>query len=233
MSTCRDCKKEYRKIRRMDPDVVAKDNAYKRAWDLRNQDKLEEYRRASALKAKETRKKRNPIRREQINFIRRQVKFLRGISSYKSKISFCVECGKPFRKRMKKHKSCSASCNMRIQHRVQDAKYYTDELYRLKTIMRVGVRRAARGEGLVGAWRYLKGMYTPKQLADHLRSTLPDGYSWGDFMDGTLHIDHVRPLSWFDIKEPGDVEFLKCWALDNLQLLPGADNVRKGNRWEG
>jgi len=71
--------------------------------------------------------------------------------------------------------------------------------------------------------------YTHQQLYDHLLTTLPEGYTEADICDGRkLHIDHIRPVSSFNLTGEIDDEFHACWALSNLQLLPAAENIRKG-----
>lgn len=87
-----------------------------------------------------------------------------------------------------------------------------------------GVRRGLSSGKETGVFRHLP--YTLDELYIHLNITMPDGCSWGDFAD--LHIDHIRPVCSFDIKEIGDAEFLKCWDLNNLQLLRAEDNIKKG-----
>lgn len=65
---------------------------------------------------------------------------------------------------------------------------------------------------------------------DHLKGTIPDGYSWDDFMSGELHIDHIYPISRFNITSVDCDDFKECWSLSNLQLLARLDNISKGNR---
>jgi len=93
-----------------------------------------------------------------------------------------------------------------------------------------GMRRGLTSGKQTGVFRHLP--YTLDDLFLHLGKSMPDGYSWGDLAD--MHIDHIQPVSSFDIKEIGDEEFMRCWALDNLQLLSAEDNMRKGAKldWE-
>lgn len=92
--------------------------------------------------------------------------------------------------------------------------------------IRTGIRDSLRGR-VSGAFRHLP--YTPQQLYDHLLTTLPEGYTEADICDGSkLHIDHIRPVSSFNLTGEIDDEFHKCWALSNLQLLPAKENLRKG-----
>jgi len=62
----------------------------------------------------------------------------------------------------------------------------------------------------------------------HLKTTIPEGCSWETFLKGDLHIDHKIPISAFNFKTPNDIDFKKCWALENLQLLTVRDNLSKG-----
>ncbi len=44
------------------------------------------------------------------------------------------------------------------------------------------------------------------------------------------NLDHIKPISHFDIQEPGDVEFRACWDLSNLRPLSAKQNILDGNR---
>ena len=71
--------------------------------------------------------------------------------------------------------------------------------------------------------------YTLDQLLKRLRRTLPKGYTWQDYLDGKLHIDHKIPVSVFNFEKPEDEDFQRCFALKNLQLLPALENIKKSN----
>lgn len=43
------------------------------------------------------------------------------------------------------------------------------------------------------------------------------------------HLDHIRPLSWFNL----ETEFMEAWSLNNLQPLEAKLNLSKNNRYEG
>ena len=72
--------------------------------------------------------------------------------------------------------------------------------------------------------------YTLIELKKHLKNTLPGGYSWNDFMQGKLHIDHILPIAIFKYEKAEDLAFQICWGLDNLRLLPAKENMRKKAR---
>lgn len=60
-----------------------------------------------------------------------------------------------------------------------------------------------------------------------------DGMSWENY--GRIwHIDHVRPVSWFDFQCDNIEAVIKeCWRLSNLQPLFVRDNLMKSNKYEG
>ncbi len=43
-------------------------------------------------------------------------------------------------------------------------------------------------------------------------------------------IDHILPIDSFSFDSYEDVEFKKCWALENLRPLGYTENVKKSNK---
>lgn len=78
-------------------------------------------------------------------------------------------------------------------------------------------------------WQKLVG-YTVSELTDRLLATMPKGHSWDDFLSGALHIDHILPIASFEFSSVDDPSFKACWALNNLQLLPALENLKKSDR---
>jgi len=70
--------------------------------------------------------------------------------------------------------------------------------------------------------------YSLDELLAHLENQFKEGMSWGN--TGEWHIDHIIPRSNFHFNSPDDIEFRECWALENLQPLWAADNLKKGSR---
>jgi hypothetical protein len=81
-------------------------------------------------------------------------------------------------------------------------------------------------------WETLVG-YTAAQLQTHLRSLFTAGMSWGAFLRGEIHIDHVIPQKLFRFTSASDIEFRRCWALENLQPLWSAENIAKNDKIVG
>lgn len=105
----------------------------------------------------------------------------------------------------------------------------TDPRFRVEARVRAAVHQSLkkRGSAKQGSLWAILG-YTCDQLEARLRRTMPPGHTWKDFMSGFLHIDHRIPLAAFNFERETDGDFKRAWALSNLQLLPGPDNMRKG-----
>lgn len=67
--------------------------------------------------------------------------------------------------------------------------------------------------------------YSAAQLKHHIEKQFQPGMSWENY--GDWHIDHIRPVTNFDINE--DVKVV-C-ALENLQPLWAFDNLSKGYKF--
>jgi len=80
-------------------------------------------------------------------------------------------------------------------------------------------------------WETLVG-YTLNDLIKRLKRTMPRGYSWQDYFEGKLHVDHIIPISAFNFDKPEHTDFKRCWTLSNLQLLPAKENLIKHNKLE-
>ena len=96
---------------------------------------------------------------------------------------------------------------------------------RISRAIRFTLKDGKKGEH----WEDLVG-YTCNDLIKHLQKTMPIGYTWDDFLEGKLHIDHIIPVSVFNFTKPEHTDFKRCWALENLQLLPAKENISKQNK---
>ena len=64
------------------------------------------------------------------------------------------------------------------------------------------------------------------ELCDHLESMFAEGMSWDNM--GEWHIDHIKPLSSFDVLDESDRA--KANNFSNLQPLWAIDNLKKYNK---
>lgn len=70
--------------------------------------------------------------------------------------------------------------------------------------------------------------YTIEELKRHLERQFTKAMSWASFCSGDIHIDHIRPLSSFDMTDFDQVK--EAWALTNLRPLWAKDNLEKRDK---
>lgn len=70
--------------------------------------------------------------------------------------------------------------------------------------------------------------YTLDELMGHLEKQFSNSMSWDNY--GEWHVDHITPMSKFNITSPEDESFQECWSLSNLRPLWGEENLSKGNK---
>jgi hypothetical protein len=120
------------------------------------------------------------------------------------------------------------------KHREYKRKYEkhrkdTDPLYRLVSNFRTAIYTVLKESNVDKYGHYFDILqYTPDKLINRLELQFKDDMCWENY--GEWHVDHIKPISSFDIKEIGDDEFMKCWSLENLQPLWGDENIRKSNK---
>lgn len=88
--------------------------------------------------------------------------------------------------------------------------------------------------------------YTNKQLKIHIESLWESWMNWGnwgvyncdkwddnDSSTWTWQIDHIIPVSSFNIINEFCDDFKKCWSLENLRPLSAKENILKGAKDSG
>ncbi len=90
------------------------------------------------------------------------------------------------------------------------------------------MRQSLNGERKSNSWVHLVD-FTLDELKNHLESKFIDGMTWENYGQ-VWHIDHIKPLSSFNIISDNCPEFRACWSLSNLQPLFALDNILKGNK---
>jgi len=153
----------------------------------------------------------------------------------------CAYCGKQlevipcisrlYKNHFCKGAECQANWNSKNRKGPNNANYKggTIEMRLIRKRIAASMRKAIRQEKGGRRWESLVE-YSMTDLIDRLKSTIPQGYSWEkDFIagKGVLHIDHVKPMSSFSFGTAEDEEFKRCFALNNLQLLPAIENMKK------
>ncbi len=80
-------------------------------------------------------------------------------------------------------------------------------------------------------WKKLP--YSPLEARDELEKKYADKIDWDQFSNSNLHIDHVMPQAYLSFSSFEDENFLKCWDINNLQIMINKDNCTKGSLFEG
>ncbi len=75
--------------------------------------------------------------------------------------------------------------------------------------------------------------YSLVDLKTRLESLFDSTMSWSNYGFDGWHVDHIVPLSWFEIQSIYDATFKECWSLSNLQPLWKEANFRKSNHYIG
>ncbi len=99
--------------------------------------------------------------------------------------------------------------------------------YRLDCSMGVAIYLSLREKKGGRRWEFLVG-YTLKDLTKHLEMQFDENMTWKNY-GSYWQVDHIRPRSLFKYTSPEDMEFKKCWTLENLRPLEKIANLRKGN----
>jgi len=104
-----------------------------------------------------------------------------------------------------------------------------DPIYKLINNFRTAIYQVLKESNVQKNGHYFEILkYSPDELITHLEKKFIGEMSWDNY--GIWHVDHIRPISSFNIQEIGDESFMECWSLNNLQPLWGDENIRKSNK---
>lgn len=104
-------------------------------------------------------------------------------------------------------------------------RYATDPQYRIANNLRKRLRDALKGNWKVGSAVRDLGC-SIHELKSYLTKQFTYGMTWENY--GEWHIDHIKPLSKFDLTNR--VDLLQAVHYTNLQPLWAKENISKGNR---
>jgi hypothetical protein len=100
--------------------------------------------------------------------------------------------------------------------------------FRLKETLRKKYYKATKQKNTTLSSYKILGC-TIEEFKYHLESKFQDGMSWDNYGYNGWHIDHIRPISSFNLFIQSDVE--KCFHYTNLQPLWAIDNLKKGSKF--
>lgn len=98
--------------------------------------------------------------------------------------------------------------------------------YVLRVRMRKRIRAMLTGKAASQRTEEILG-YTRSDLVSHIERQFTKGMTWEALLRGDIHIDHIIPVSAFNVTGVDCPEFKACWALTNLRPMWAADNFKK------
>ena len=119
-------------------------------------------------------------------------------------------------------------------------RYRLDPEFNIKERLRASMRRKRQGHkmgDLIRAAMKRNGSspkfesfagYSVAELKAHLERQFTKGMTWEKFNAGEIHIDHIVPVTAFDLS---DVDQLRdAWQITNLRPLWAKENIQKSNK---
>ena len=120
--------------------------------------------------------------------------------------------------------------NYRKEHAAPKNKerYANDIQYKLGRRIRGRLWNLISREQKVGSAVHDLGC-TLEELKIHLENQFKEGMNWDNWKPDGWHIDHIKPLSKFDLTDP--VQFKEAVHYTNLQPLWWNENLEKSDKW--
>ena len=121
-------------------------------------------------------------------------------------------------------------------------RYREDPAYNLQSRLRASFKRKRQGIKLSDLLRSAINRngrspraetflgYSTADLKKHLERQFTKGMDWQAFCSGDIHIDHIIPLSSFNLSDADELR--AAWALSNLRPLSARENIAKAARRE-
>lgn len=101
----------------------------------------------------------------------------------------------------------------------------TDHIFKMRLLLSGIARRAVEKRGI--GYEHFVGC-TAEQFVRHIQRLFTEGMSWGNHGYRGWHVDHITPLSLFDLDSPEQV--LAATNYTNLQPMWGTENMSKNRR---
>jgi len=140
-------------------------------------------------------------------------------------LKYCSKCNIDFTPSGNNQKYCSSRCQNTSTHR---RKRHTDINFKIKHNIRSRLRKSIKNKDTSFS-EYIGS--TVEELRTYLESKFTEGMTWENYGLHGWHIDHIRPLASFNLKNKE--ELLEACHYSNLQPLWAKDNLRKGDKVDG
>lgn len=196
---------------------------YLNKWRTKNPQKIKEYEKKQYEKHKEEKREKSKEfyskhpeyqKKWQRNNIIKRRKSWRDYY-YKNQEAICKKNREYFQKNKEK-------C-----YQYRKNKYQNDIHFKLRICMSTAISKSIKGKKNGKNWESLVD-YKLKDLMKYLENKFSKGMTWENY--GKWEIDHIIPMSAFDLKGHNDPDFKRCWALNNLQPLWRKENQRKSGK---
>ncbi len=209
--------------------IITKELTYRQQWHLKNRERVLAVNREWAKRHPENQKERHHryylSHKEQIYEAHKR--FIADHPKYRKEY-YWENHEKCLAYRKKHYKNNKKKCNdiSVLSHARQ---YKTNPAHKIHQCFSSRILRALKTRGIkkVAKLETMLG-YSIAELEVTFKKTMPSGYTWNDYLSGKLHVDHILPVAAFNFKSAEDIDFKRCWALSNLQLLPATENLKKG-----
>lgn len=134
--------------------------------------------------------------------------------------------------------------NRRLSEKARWAiKYEFSDEFRIQQRVRARVRKVTKHMAIADRMRQALNAkqnrennlevvlgFSIAELRNHMERQFTRGMTWEKFKGGEIHIDHIIPISAFNIRELGDEEWRSCWCLSNLRPAWAEANLKKSNK---
>ena len=143
--------------------------------------------------------------------------------------STCIECNKERLKPISRRHYIENKSEIRKKANLnQNLRYATDPGFKLKKRLLNGIYNYLKNNKNDGIVKLLP--YTMDELKTHLELQFDNSMNWTNY-GSYWSLDHIRPISSFDIIDENSEDFLKCWGLSNLQPLENLKNFEKRDKY--
>ena len=204
-STCRECQKLYQKLYRTKNKEVIKGKSA--IYNKENKEKIQIYNQSEKRKSQKRfsyhNNKAKCLSRSKLYYIENKDRIKDRNKRYRDSIKNTDKYKKVRRDGYRKYRKT-------IPHIISWRKIVN------RTLCYFGENEIYRTIEYLG--------YSPNELKIHIESLFSEGMSWENH--GEWHIDHIFPLSMFEIGTPSHI----VNSLSNLRPLWAFDNLSKGNK---
>lgn len=121
------------------------------------------------------------------------------------------------------------AANKERQAAQRKERWKNDENYRMKSRLRWQLRQSLKDVNASKTMSALKLLgCTIDEFKTYLESKFQPGMTWDNYSKWGWHIDHIIPISAFDLTDPEQQK--KCFFYQNMQPLWWEENTIKGDR---